>query len=151
VGRAVVGVSVHNPVVDRDRPVGGDGEDPEELLEVGAVVFAVAPGRLGGALPPHRPTVGPPVESLKGDRGRVIVEAVQFEAELPDGTDHDLGEEGGAVGVEEGLQGPPEPVVVEEGALLKRHSEEVGSVGVGPGRNVAERFPGDQKVPEEDE
>src|SRR6266508_5228800 len=38
VGDVVVGVARLDPVGDRHRPVGGDGEDPHQLAQVGAVV-----------------------------------------------------------------------------------------------------------------
>jgi len=70
----IVGVTVGESVCDRDRPVGRDGQDPQQLLEIGAVVLAVAVcGRRGG-LAGALMSVGCAVGAVQRDRRRVVVQ-----------------------------------------------------------------------------
>jgi hypothetical protein len=78
------------------------------------------------------------------------VKAVHGETELADRPDHDLGGDGGPVRVEEEVQGPREPVIVEKSSLPGSEAQEVGPVGSGPGGEAIERLPGEEEVPQED-
>ena len=53
VGAVVGGVATLDPKVHRHGTVATDGEDVEQLLEVGAVVLVVPPGDRQAESPPH--------------------------------------------------------------------------------------------------
>ena len=55
----------------------------------------------------------------EGERGGVVVELVQGDAEAPDRAERDLGRELRPVAVEQGIERPPDAVVVEQRGLLR--------------------------------
>jgi hypothetical protein len=89
----IVGVAVGQAVRDRDRPVGRDGQDPQQLLEIGAVVLVVTMSRGCGRLARARMTVGATVGAGQRDRRRVVVQLGAVDAELGDHTEHQLREQ----------------------------------------------------------
>ena len=101
--RAVVGgVAALDPELHRHGTVACDGEDVEQLLEVGAVVLVVAVGDGQAELPAQGAFVlGSLVVAVEGDGGGVVVQFVEFDAELADGVCRDGEGERGDVGVEE--------------------------------------------------
>ena len=120
VGGVVGGVAVGEPVGDGHRPVGGHGQDPHQLLEVGAVVLGVPESDLRGGFAPARGPVGVPVDPGHGDRGGVVVQFGGVDVELGDHPEDQLGEQAGPVGVEQPLQCPAHPVVVDLPAYSRR-------------------------------
>lgn len=68
VGAVVDGVAVGHPIGDRHRPVGGHGEDPHQLFQVGAVVLGMSPRDLGGPLAAPRAPVRVRVRAGELDR-----------------------------------------------------------------------------------
>ena len=60
---------------------------------------------------------------------------------------HDLGGQGGPVGVEEGVQGPTEAIIVEERRLLGAETQEVRAVRLGPGPEPVEGLAREQEIP----
>ncbi len=79
------------------------------------------------------------------------MELREVQAELPDDLDHDRGQEGGAVGIEELVQGPPSPIVVEEGHLPRGEAQEGRDEGAGPLLEGVDRPPIQEDVAQEDE
>ena len=90
VGAVVGGVAALDAELHRHGAVARDGEDVEQLLEVGAVVLVVAPGdgqpqpAPQGPLPSARLVV-----AVEGDGGRVVVQLVELDVELADGVGRD--------------------------------------------------------------
>jgi hypothetical protein len=132
VGDVVGGVAVLGAIRDGDRPVGGDGQDPHELFEVGAVVLVVAVGDGRGRLTGPGPAGGSLVGAGEGDGGRVVVELGDVEVEVADDAEDHLGDEGGPIGVEEPVEGATHPVVIECFGVAGREPEQAGSVRGGP-------------------
>ncbi len=139
VGGVVVGGAALDAVGDRHRPVGGDGEDPHQLLEIGAVVLVVAEGdrrgRLAAPDSPGRRAVG----AREGDRRRVVVQLGAVDLELGDGPQHERRHEARAIGVEQAKQGSADPVVVQQGRLAGAEPEHRRAEGSRP---LAERVDG---------
>jgi hypothetical protein len=113
VGGVVGGVAVGEPVGDRDRPVGGHREDPHQLLEVGAVVLGVPEGDHRGGFAAARSAGRVSVDPGHADRGGVVVQLGRVYPELGDHLEHELGEQAGPVGVEQPLQRPTHPIIVD--------------------------------------
>ena len=99
--RVVVGVPVGEPVGDRDRAVGGDREDPYQLLQIRAVVLGVPVGDHRGGLASAGPPVGVPEDARDADRGGVVVQLGGIHGELGDHAQDELGKQAGPVGVEQ--------------------------------------------------
>jgi hypothetical protein len=129
-----------------DRAVGGDGEDPHQLFEVGAVVFGMTVRGRGGRFAAHRGTVGVGVVPVQGDRGGVVVQLGGVDAKLGDHREHQFGEQGPAVGVEDLVQCPGDPIVVDPGHLGRGQAQQPRSIrGRLLGQGV-ERGPAQQQV-----
>ena len=119
VGAVVGGVAALDPELHRHGAVAGDGEDVEQLLEVGAVVLVVAPGDGQPEPSPQGPLpVGRLVVAVEGDGGGVVVQFVEVDVELADGVGGDGQGQRGDVGVEEAVEAAADAVVVERGELL---------------------------------
>ena len=69
--------------MDRHRSVPGNGQDHEQLLQVRPVVLVVAVRHLRGRLSPNLPTVSRAVRPGEGERGRIVVELIEGNLELP--------------------------------------------------------------------
>ena len=151
--RAVVGgVAALDPELHRHGAVAGDGEDVEQLLEVGAVVLVVAPGDGQPEPPPQGPLpVGGLVIAVEGHGGGVVVQLVEFDAELTDRVRHGRQRQRGDVGVEEAVEGAADAVVVERGQLPRGQPERFGGVAGGPFADAVEGLARDQEVLEQDQ
>jgi len=88
----VDGVAVGHPVGDRHRTVSRDGQDEQQLLEVGAEVLVVTLGDLRGGLPAALSAVGVGVVAGDRDSGRVVVQLGGGHAELADHIQHRAGD-----------------------------------------------------------
>jgi hypothetical protein len=119
----VGGVAVGDPVGDRHRTVSGDGEDEQQLLEVGPEVLVVALPDRRRRLPAAGSAVGVWIVAGDRDGGRVVVQLVGADAELAQHPQHGLGDQAGPVGVEQPVQRPADPVVVEQFGLAWREPE----------------------------
>ncbi len=122
--------------MNRDRAVGADGENPEQLLEIRPVVLVVTPGDLNAWLAPHPSSVPLRIVAEQSQRGGIVVQLTQVYAKLLDQAHHQVGEQGLTVGVEEVVQGPADAVVV-EGARLS--GSQAQAAGVHPGGPLAQR------------
>src|ERR1019366_1087257 len=85
----------------------------DQLFEVGAVVFGVSEGDRRGGLAATDGDARCPVVAVHRDGCRVVVQLGCVHGELTDCAWHDSGQQAGPVGVEQRLQGPADPVVVE--------------------------------------
>lgn len=65
-GAIVSGVSVGESVRDRHRPIAGDGQNPDELQQVGAVVFGEAERDHRGRFPVPGCAVRVGIEAAEG-------------------------------------------------------------------------------------
>jgi hypothetical protein len=124
VGDVVAGVAGLDPVGDRHGPVGGHGQDPQQLLEVGPVVLGVAKGDRRGGLAAPPPPIGGRVDAGELDRGGVVVQPRDVDAEAVHRVQHQPGRQAGPVGVEQPRQHPPDPVVVEQPHLALVQAEQ---------------------------
>ena len=151
--RAVVGgVAALDPELHRHGAVAGDREDVKQLLEVGAMVLVVAPGDGQAEPAPQGPLlIGGLVIAVEGDGGGVVVQLVEFDAELADGVGDDGEGEGGDVGVEEAVEAAADAVVVERGELFGGQAEESGDVARGPLADAVEGLAGDEEVLEQEQ
>ena len=118
-GQIVGGVAALGLKIDRDPAVLGDGEDEEELLEVGPVVLVVAPGdREPGLILAFLLLVRILVVAVEGDGGGVVVQLVESDRELADGVGGDGQGEGAAVVLEEPVETASDAIVVEGDDLV---------------------------------
>jgi len=74
------------------------------------------------------------------------VQLAGVDGELADRAEHNRGQQAGAVGVEQRLQGPPDPVVVEHPDLLSGQAEQRRVVAGGPLADAVERFAAQHQV-----
>jgi hypothetical protein len=139
------GVAIVRLAVDRHGPIGGDGDAVQQLLEVGAVVLVVAEGDarrparlLGGGLRG--------VGAAEGDGGGVLMQLSQVNGELPDGSQHQGGQQAGTVGPLQMVKRPADPVVVEQGNLVGFQAEVLGDTPGHPGGEGIQRLAGQEQV-----
>jgi hypothetical protein len=123
VGAVVVGVAVLGPKRDRDGPISGHGQDPQQLLQVRPVVLVVSVGDRRGLLAAPGVARGAAVGAGEGDRGRVVVQLGELDVELAHRGQHDTGDQAGPIGVEEPVQHAPHPVVVQGGRVAGGQAE----------------------------
>jgi hypothetical protein len=149
--RAVVGgVAAPHAELHRHGAVAGDGEDVEQLLEVGAMVLVVAPGGGQPQPAPQGPLpIGGLVVAVEGDGGRVVVQLVELDLELADGMDDDGQGEGRDVGVEEAVEAAAGAIVVERSESGGGQAEELGDMACGPLTQPVEGLAGDEEVLEQ--
>ncbi len=105
--------AVGDPVGDGHRTVSGDREDEQQLLQVGPIVLAVALADRRCWLPAAGSAVGVGVIPGHRDGRRVVVQLVGGDGELAEHPQHGRGDQAGPVAVEQPVQRPPDPVVVE--------------------------------------
>ena len=151
-GGVVGDVAAGRTEVDGHAAIVADGENVEQLLEVGAMVFAVAPGdgqRLLVAALPGLGGLG--VGAEERDRGGVVVQFIETEVELLDDMADERQEERRPVAVEEEGQAAAHAVVVEGADVLGREVQQRRMVAGGPLTQAIERFSGQQQVLEENE
>lgn len=132
VSGGVLGVAVSHPMGEGHRPIGGHGEDPDQLLEVGPVVLGKAVRSHDGRLATPRLPGGLSEGAVQAHAGGVVVELGTVHLELPDRSQHQFVEQGGPVRVEEAGQGSPDPVVIEQLDITWPQSEGGGVVAGGP-------------------
>ncbi|OIQ75302.1 hypothetical protein GALL_430300 [mine drainage metagenome] len=150
VGGVVVRVPIAQSVVHWHRPVGTDREDPEQLLEVGAMVLVVAMGD-GYGLPAADPAAsGLGVGARESNGRRVVVELVELDAESLDGADDDGGHQGRPVRVEQPVEGPPHPVVVQAIDLVRFQPKQGGQERLCPLLEPIDRPASEEDVAQED-
>jgi hypothetical protein len=118
VGGAVRGVAVGDLEVDGDRAVGTEGQDPEDLLEIGAMVLVVSEGGEQRGFAPHALAGGELVLALQGDAGRIVVELFQTDVELANHEDDEIRQLRVAIRVEEAVEGAADTVIIEQAQLL---------------------------------
>jgi len=114
VGGCVVRIAVHGAVRDGYGAISAHGKDPQELLEVRAIILVVpvldgervAPG-LGSAI---RVRVG----TCEGDGGGVVVELLQVNIEGADRAENQVREETAAVGMMEAIEGAADTIIIQE-------------------------------------
>ena len=109
----VGGVAAGAAEVHRHATVGIGGQDEQQLLEVRAVVARVAVGDGRGLALAHAAATGGAVLAAQRDRGRVVVQLLQAHAEALSHRQYDLGEQRGAVGVEQPIERAPDAVVAQ--------------------------------------
>ncbi len=146
VGDIVGGVAVLDPERDGHGPVSGDGENAQQLLEVGAVVLVVSVGDRRDRLRAPGPARRAAVIAREGDGGRVVVQLGEFDGELPHhGQDH-LGDHTGPVCVEETIEHASHPVVVQGVDVSRVEAEQARFVGGGPLGEGVDRLVRDDQV-----
>src|SRR5271169_5321466 len=120
--RVIAGVAVMDLAVDRDRTIGGHRAVVEELFEVGAVVFVVAPADACGAV---RLFGGGLVVILPGEShgGGVLVQLAQGEPKTANGAEDEGGEQTGPISTLEVIESTPATVVVEQGSLSRQQAK----------------------------
>ncbi len=92
--------------IDRDSSVLGDGEDEEQLFEIGPVVLVMAPGDGQPGLSPATVFLGGVgVVAEEGHGGGVVVQLFERDREFADGMCSDGQGEGTTVAAEELVQG----------------------------------------------
>jgi len=146
VGRVIDGVAVREPVGQRDRTVGADRQDPDQLLEVRSVILGVPERDHRGRLTAPAGADRVAVDAMHRDRRGVVVELAGVDGELADRAEHHRGQQAGPVGVEQRLQGPPDPVIVEPADLLGGQPEQRRVVTGGPLAQAVERLTAQHQV-----
>ena len=123
-GDVVGGVAVRDPVGDRDRPVRADGQDQQQLLQIRPEVLVVTVPDRRRRLPAAGPAVGVGVGAGQGHGGGVVVQLGDVQVELVDGCQHGRGDQAGPVGVEQPVQHPTDPVIVQRGGIAGFQSQD---------------------------
>ena len=85
----------------------------------------------------------------EGDGGGVLVQLGQVDAELADGAQHEGGQQAGAVGALQVVQGAAEAVVVEQSGLAGLKPQVFGGAAGRPGGDGVEWLAGQQEVGQE--
>ncbi|MGB8021216.1 MAG: hypothetical protein WCF04_08320 [Candidatus Nanopelagicales bacterium] len=145
-GRVVAGVAVGEAVGQRHRSVGADREDPHQLLQVGPVVLGVPVGDRDGGLSGTLRAVRVAVVAVQRHGCGVVVKSARVDVELADRAEHDRGQQAGPVGVEQRLQRPAHPVVVDHRHVSCGQPEQRRVVAGGPLAQDVERFPAQHQV-----
>ena len=146
VRRVIDGGATREAVGDRDGPIGADGEDPDQLLEVGAVVLGVPVSDDRGRLSPTPGAVGAAVGTVHADRRPVVVQLGGAHRELADRAEHDRGQQVGPVSIEQSVQCPTDPVVVHCSDLGLRHGEQCRVESGSPLTQRIQRFTAQNQV-----
>ena len=118
VGARVVDVAVGAAKGHGHMAVGGHGENEQQLLEIGAMGLGVPVGDGRRGTPSDCSPRGGTEAAAKADRGAVVVQLVEAQAEALCDRHDDLGQQRCAVGIEESIQSAPEPVIAEALHLL---------------------------------
>lgn len=116
----VVGVAIGEAVRERDRAVSADGQDPQQLLEIGAVLLVVAVSGRRRRLAGTPMAVGRAIGAGECDRGRVVVQLGAIDVELADHAEHQLGQQRRAVGVKQPVQRAADAIVIEQRKVIDR-------------------------------
>jgi hypothetical protein len=123
VGARIAGVAVGAAKRHWHVAVGAHREDEQQLLEVRAVLLAVAVGQDWRRAPADPAAGGCAVAAAEADRGGVVVELLEPHPEaLPDGQ-HELGQQRRAVRIVKAVQGATEPVVAQVLHVLRADAE----------------------------
>ncbi|MCZ7559321.1 MAG: hypothetical protein M5U30_04100 [Burkholderiaceae bacterium] len=112
-GDGIGDVAAGAPKVHRHAIVAVDGQDEQQLLQIGPVVFAVAVGDRRCPTSANAASRGCAVLPAKGDRSRVVVQPIEAHAEASRKRDDDLGQQCRPVHVEQALERPSDAVVGE--------------------------------------
>lgn len=148
--RAVLGVAVARPIVDRHGPVGAHRQHEQELLKVRAMVCVAAVVNGQGPLAAQRATPRPPVLARQRDGRRVVMQLGQVHAEGRHRAHDHLREERRPVGVEQPIEGAPDLIIGERGHLGRPQPEQRRHGARGPLRLGVERHAPQQEVAHED-
>jgi hypothetical protein len=151
-GPIVRDVAAFGAEVQRHAAVGGDGENEQQLLQIGTVVLVVAEGdRQRGTAEGPLLAVGTGVRPANGNRGGIVVQLVQRDAELLDHVGRHGQDQRGHIGLEQPVQGPSYAVIVEPVDLLRRQVQDVGRVVRGPFAHAIDRPSRDEQIAEQDQ
>ena len=151
-GLVIDGVAAFGLEIDRDTAVPGDGEDEQQLLQVGPVVLVVPPGDRQPHLLLALLLVGRVgVVAVERDGGGVVVQLVESHAESRDGVSRDRQGEGTAVVLEQAVETPSHAIVIERGDLPIGEPEQVGGVPRRPLADAVEGLAGQEQVLEQDQ
>jgi hypothetical protein len=116
------------------------------------MVLVVTPGDGQPESSPQGPLpVGGLVIAVAGHGGGVVVQLVQFDAELADGVRHGRQRQRGDVGVEEAVEAAADAVVVERRQLRRGEPEGFGGVAGGPLADAVEGLTREQEVLQQDQ
>ncbi len=140
-------VAALDPELDRHGAVAGDGEDEEQLLEVGAMILVMPPGDGRRRLAAASRLLGRLLVGTVEGHGRgVVVEFVEFDGEFADGVGDDRQGQRGDVGVEESIEAASDAVVVEVDQFVLGEAQPVGDEACGPLADTVERLAGNKQV-----
>ena len=131
VRRAVVPASRLTPKPHRHMAVAAAGEHVEELLQVRPTGLRVPEGDEGRGLASNRSAAGRLVLAAEADGGRVVVEALEGNAEAFVTGQRHLGDQRAPVGIEEPIEGPAQAIVSEEPEFFLRQAQIPGPVHLG--------------------
>jgi hypothetical protein len=139
----VARVAVRAAEVHGDVAVGIHGQNEEQLLEVGAVVFGIAIGDRRRPSSSNRAPRGRTILPAKANRRGIVVELLEAHAEaLPHG-DHDVGQQGGAIRVEEAVESSSDAIVAEVLKLMGLQPKEPAGKPLHHFRLTVDRLPFD--------
>ena len=108
------------------------------MLEVWAVVLAVAARRPGRCHPAPSLAGGVPIGAVEADRGGVVVQFLDRDPIGPDGSQTERGRQAGPVGQEQLIERPSDPVVVDQLCLPGEQAEQRGVEAGRPGAQTVE-------------
>ena len=151
VGLVIGDVAVGRAKVQGHAAVRRDGEDEQQLLQVGTMVLVVTEGDGQGGMPEKALLDGGAgVRAAERDRGRVVVQFVEANAELLDHMGSDGQDQRRHVGQEEPIQGPAHAVVVESSDFFGCQPQEIGGMACGPFAHAVDRLARHQQVAQQD-
>ena len=133
--------------IDRHSTVLGDGEDEEQLLQIGPVVLVMSPGDRQPCLSAARQFLtGVGVLAEESHSRRIIVQFVQVHIELGDGVGRDRQGKRTTVALEQPVQATAHAIVVERTDLAGRKPQQVRIVLCRPLAHAVERLAAEQQV-----
>ncbi len=152
VGLVVGHVAAFGAEVQRHAAVGGDREDEQELLQIGTMVLVVAEGdRQRGTAQVTLRGRGLGVGAAESDRGGIVVQFVQGDAELLDDVRRHGQDQRGHVGHKQPVQRASHAIVVQPREILGQKAQRLGSMAGRPFAHAIDRLAGKEQIAEQDQ
>ena len=149
-GVYVRSVAIERLKVDGDGAIGAHGEHKQQLLQIGPVVLvvAVADHERSLALQASAGRLG--IVPAEGDGGRIVVQRGEVHRKGVHRPHHHLRQQGGTGSGEQGVEGTPNAIIVEQSDFFDAQAEQMRGHPPGPFRLRVQGHPRRQQVAQQD-